>query len=187
MSVRDTETAGLPVFVTKDDVLTWLMEEYGDMVVRLAFTYVKQTQLAEDISQEVFISCYHHLDEFQNKSSYKTWIYRITVNKCKDMLRSWSYKNIAYKDKLLSLFQSGSKSAEDQMLADEDREEIFEQVLRLPVKLREVIILFYYEELSILEISQMLNLNSSTVKTRLHRGRTALQTKMEGAGIHGSV
>jgi RNA polymerase sigma factor (sigma-70 family) len=80
--------------LSKEDQIVWLMEEYGDMVIRLAFTYVKQKQLAEDISQEVFISCYKNLTTFQNKSSYKTWIYRITVNKCKDLLRSWSFKNL---------------------------------------------------------------------------------------------
>lgn len=172
---------------SKDELLTWLMEEYGDMVIRLAYTYVKQRQLAEDISQEVFISCYHHLDHFQHKASYKTWIYRITVNKCKDLIRSWSYKNITYKDMMVSLWKSGSKSTEAQLVDKEEKEAIFDQVLQLPIKLREVIILFYYEGLSIQEIADMLNLNSNTIKTRLHRGRTALQTKMKGAGIHGTI
>lgn len=172
---------------SKDDLLTWLMEEYGDMVIRLAYTYVKQRQIAEDISQEVFISCYHHLDQFQHKSSYKTWIYRITVNKCKDLIKSWSFKNITYKDKIVSLLKNGSKSTEAQLVDQEEKEAIFAQVLQLPIKLREVIILFYYEGLSIQEIADMINLNANTVKTRLHRGRTSLQTKMEGAGIHGTI
>jgi RNA polymerase sigma factor (sigma-70 family) len=172
---------------SKDELLTWLMEEYGDMVLRLAYTYVKQKQLAEDISQEVFISCYHHLNRFENRSSYKTWIYRITVNKCKDTLRSWSYKNITYKDMLVSLLKNGSKSTEAQLVDREEKEAIFEQVLHLPIKFREVIILFYYEELSIQEIAEMLNLNTNTIKTRLHRGRQALQVKMEGVGIHGTI
>ena len=173
--------------LSKDELLTWLMEEYGDMVIRLAFTYVKQKQLAEDLSQEVFISCYHHLEAFQNKSSYKTWIYRITVNKCKDMLRSWSYKNITYKDYLVSMFKTGSISTEAKVVDAQEREAIFEQVLNLPVKLREVIILFYYEELSIHEIADTLNLNDNTVKTRLRRGRNTLKIKMTGVGINGTL
>lgn len=187
MLMKKTNLPVPPNTASKEELLTWLMEEYGDMVLRLAFTYVKQRQLAEDISQEVFISCYHHLDRFQNRASYKTWIYRITVNKCKDMLRSWSYKNITYKDMLVSLLQSGSKSAEAQLVDREEQEAIFEQVLHLPIKFREVLILFYYEELSIQEIAEMLNLNTNTIKTRLHRGRQALQVKMEGVGIHGTI
>ena len=64
MLVKKKETTSSPIEIhelTKEDRLRWLMEEYGDMVVRLAFTYVKQKQLAEDISQEVFISCYKSL------------------------------------------------------------------------------------------------------------------------------
>lgn len=57
---------------SKEEHLEWLMDEYGDMVMRLAYTYVKQKQLAEDISQEVFISCYKNLDGFNHKSSMLT-------------------------------------------------------------------------------------------------------------------
>jgi RNA polymerase sigma factor (sigma-70 family) len=165
---------------TIEHQLEWLMEEYGDMVMRLAYTYVKQTQLAEDISQEVFISCYKELHRFQHRSSYKTWIYRITVNKCKDYLRSWSVRNIAYKDLLSSMFTKiGTKSTESEAVETEEREEIFQRVLLLPVKLREIIILFYYEGLKIEEISELLSINANTVKTRLHRARAALKSSIK--------
>ena len=96
---------------TKEEQLEWLMEQYGDLVMRLAYTYVKEKQIAEDISQEVFISCYKHLQHFERRSTYKTWIYRITVNKCKDYLKSWSYRNIYYRDKLQSFFKGSSHSS----------------------------------------------------------------------------
>jgi RNA polymerase sigma factor (sigma-70 family) len=163
---------------TKEHQLEWLMEEYGDMVMRLAYTYVKQTQLAEDISQEVFISCYKELHRFQHRSSYKTWIYRITVNKCKDYLRSWSVRNISYKDLIGSILTIGTKSTESEVLEFEEKEDIFQRVLLLPVKLREIIILFYYEELSIDEISELLSINTNTVKTRLHRARASLKSSI---------
>ncbi|WP_223589008.1 sigma-70 family RNA polymerase sigma factor [Neobacillus bataviensis] len=160
--------------LSKEEQLQQLMEEYGDMVMRLAYTYLKQREVAEDISQEVFISCYKNLETFQNNSTYKTWLYRITVNKCKDYFRSWSYKNIRYQDLFRSVFKSGDKSVESNVVDKENQEMIFEQVLSLPIKFREVIILHYYEELSINEISILLEINSNTVKTRLHRGRHLL-------------
>ncbi|WP_245602133.1 sigma-70 family RNA polymerase sigma factor [Peribacillus kribbensis] len=164
----------------REEQLVWLMGEYGDMIIRLAFTYVKQKQVAEDISQEVFISCYQSLDRFENRSAYKTWLYRITVNKCKDYLDSWSFKHIFYKDFFSSLLTKGAVFTENKLLDQENKEGIFKKVLALPVKLREVIILHYYEELSIKEIAGLLNLNANTVKTRLHRGRQQLKGFFEG-------
>lgn len=166
--------------LNKDDQLVLLMEEYGDMVIRLAYTYVKQKQMAEDIAQEVFISCYKHLNLFQKNSSYKTWIYRITVNKCKDIVRSWSFKNIYYKDIIRSRIKSESKSLENKLISWEENQFIFQKVLSLPIKLREVIILHYYEDLSINEIAELLCFSPNTVKTRLHRARKQLKSLFEG-------
>jgi len=171
--------------LTREDQLVWLMEEYGDMVIRLAYTYVKQKQLAEDIAQEVFISCYKHLNHFQKNASYKTWIYRITVNKCKDIVRSWSFKNIYYKDIIRARIKSETKSLDNKLVALEENEIIFQKVLSLPIKLREVIILHYYEDLSIKEISELLGFNSNTVKTRLHRARKQLRCLIEREDIYG--
>jgi RNA polymerase sigma factor (sigma-70 family) len=177
MLVKKTNTNSSPDKtnqISKEEQLSWLMDEYGDMVVRLAYTYVKQKQLAEDISQEVFLSCYKNLEAFQNKSTYKTWIYRITVNKCKDYFKTWSYKNLIYQDFVRTVFASGEKSFVTNIVDKEENEQIFEKVLSLPVKFREVIILHYYEEQSINDISNLLNLNPNTVKTRLHRARKLL-------------
>jgi RNA polymerase sigma factor (sigma-70 family) len=188
MLVNKKETTSSPIDInqlTKEKQLSWLMEEYGDMVVRLAFTYVKQKQLAEDISQEVFISCYKGLETFENKASYKTWLYRITVNKCKDYFRSWSYRNISYQDMFRSIFPSGDKSVESNILDKEEQEVIFEKVLTLPIKLREVIILQYYEDLSVNEISELLGLKSNTVKTRSHRAKKLLESSLKERHSYG--
>ncbi|MGV3466109.1 MAG: sigma-70 family RNA polymerase sigma factor, partial [Heyndrickxia sp.] len=170
---------------SKDEQLSWLMEEYGDMVIRLAYTYVKQKQLAEDIAQEVFINCYKHLNKFQKNSSYKTWIYRIAVNKCKDVVSSWSFKNIYYRDIIRTRIKAEAKSLDRELVALEENEFIFQKVLSLPIKLREVVILHYYEDLSINEIAELLSFNANTVKTRLHRARKQLKSIFEGDHIYG--
>lgn len=163
------------------DKLNELMDQYGEMVIRLAYTYVKQKEIAEDISQEVFISCYRHLDQFEERASYKTWLYRITVNKCKDYLKSWSYRNLFSVEfsKLYTLVSSGQKENE----IDLDQE-IFRKVMNLSLKHREVIILHYYEDLSIQEIADLLKENPNTIKTRLHRGRNKLKQIMSEVGIN---
>ncbi|MFL0583836.1 sigma-70 family RNA polymerase sigma factor [Solibacillus silvestris] len=165
--------------LTREEKIEWLMNEYGENVVRLAFTYTKQKQLSEDIAQEVFIKCYENLDNFRNESSYKTWLYRITVNLCKDKLRSWSLKNIILTE-FFSKIMSPNKSPEMELVGLEEKRLVAEKILSLPLKYREVIILYYYEEMSYNQISDFLNLSIQTIKSRLHRARVLLKKSLEG-------
>lgn len=100
MLERELKLVEVSSELSREERLEWLMNEYGENVARLAFTYTKQKQLAEDIAQEVFIKCYEHLDNFRNESSYKTWLYHITVNLCKDKLREviilFYYEEMSY-------------------------------------------------------------------------------------------
>jgi RNA polymerase sigma factor (sigma-70 family) len=162
----------------KEQKLQWLMNEFGKDVVRLAFTYTKEKQVAEDIAQEVFIRCYNHLDEFRHESSYKTWLFRITINLCRDYFRSWSYKHITISD-FFSKATFTNQTPETEMMALEKSRMVAEKVLALPVKYREVIMLYYYEEMSYHQISETLNISVQTVKTRLHRGRLKLKKLLE--------
>ncbi|MFB5195182.1 sigma-70 family RNA polymerase sigma factor [Neobacillus sp. KR4-4] len=184
MKIKENPTPCEASHLSNEELLVWLMEKYGDMVLRLAYTYVKNKQLAEDISQEVFISCYKNMDQFQQKASYKTWLYRIAVNRCTDVVKSWSYRNIYYKDFFSFFLKSEVPLAEENMIENEEKEMIFQKVLTLPLKLREVIILYYYEDLSIDEIATLLHINENTIKTRLHRARNSLKTTFEGSDFY---
>jgi RNA polymerase sigma factor (sigma-70 family) len=166
--------------LSKEETIEWLMNEYGQSVVRLAFTFLKKEQLAEDVAQEVFIKCYEKLDTFRNESSYKTWIYRITVNLCKDRLRSWSFRNIVLTD-IFSIKTVHNHTPETELMTLEEKEELSKRVLALPLKYREVIILYYYEELTYSQIAELLDLSIATIKSRIHRGRILLK-KMLGGG-----
>lgn len=167
-------------YLDREEKLKWLMKTYGNDVIRIAYSYLKQKQLAEDVAQDVFIKCYEKLDSFRNESSYKTWLIRITVNRCKDVLKSWSYKNLYITD-FFKLKQTKSNLEEYPSYIPDEKEAVSQQVMELPVKQREVIILFYYEEFSVGEIASLLKTNPSTVKTRLHRGRLKLKESFEGA------
>jgi len=170
--------------LSREERLEWLMKEYGDQVTRLAFTYMKQKQLSEDIAQEVFIKCYENLESFRHESSYKTWLYRITVNLCKDKLRSWSFRHIILTE-FFSKTKSTNKSPEMELVGLENKQLIAEKILSLPVKYREVIILYYYEEMSYNQISTLLDLRLQTIKSRLHRARLLLKKSLEGGKING--
>ena len=161
-----------------------LLDEHGTDLKRLAYFYVKDHALAEDILQDVFISCYKNIDNFRMESSYKTWLVKITINKCKDTLKRWSFRNLIFKEKIRSV-DIELKSPESIFVENEEDVFLFEQVMKLPINYREVIILFYYEELHIEEISKLLGIKENTVKTRLHRARKKLKEMLKGSGMHG--
>ncbi|WP_238543042.1 sigma-70 family RNA polymerase sigma factor [Lysinibacillus boronitolerans] len=165
---------------SKEERLEWLMKAYGDDIARLAFTYMKHKQLSEDIAQEVFIKCYEHLDNFRNESSYKTWLYRITVNLCKDRLKSWSYRNIVLTE-FFSKIKSTIESPELELVGQEEKRLLSEKILALPIRYRELIILYYYEELPYNQIADLLDLRLQTIKSRLHRLAFCSKNQWRGA------
>ncbi len=151
-----------------------IIDNYGESLMRLAYTYVKDRQIAEDIVQDVFIRAYEKMKDFRGESSYQTYLYRMTVNRCHDHFRSWSFKNLLYTDKNYSL-KIQINSVEADFLSKSFHQIIGEEILSLPLKYREVIVFHFYKEYSINEIATILNLSTSTVKTRLRRAKMKLK------------
>ena len=169
-----------PHSLSREDKLKWLMQAYGNDVIRIAYAYLKERQLAEDVAQDVFIKCYEKMETFRNESSYKTWMIKITVNRCKDVLKSWSYKNLLLTNQFNH--KKADVSVEQDYFKDKDSQNLSQQVMDLPVKLREVIFLYYYQDFSIGEISDLLKINENTIKTRLYRARNKLKEALEMEG-----
>ena len=156
------------------------MTEYGESLIRLAFTYVKDIHKAEDIIQDVFLKVYANLHQFKGESSFKTYLYRITINQCKDYLKSWSFKNLFFTEKNI---EYSFDSFESTVLRFEENYELGMKILDLPIKYREVIILHYYQDYSISEIATLLTVSESTIHTRLRRAKQRLKEKIFiGAG-----
>ncbi|MGE7024469.1 sigma-70 family RNA polymerase sigma factor [Solibacillus cecembensis] len=151
---------------------------HGEELLRLAITYVKNTQVAEDIVQDVLLKAFEQQQQFRGESTYRTYLYRMTINRSYDYLRSWSYKNTVLTNKIQKIFQ-GTKSAEQQVIELTENARLGHAILQLPIKYREAIILYYYKEFNIEEIAQLLNTSSNTVKTRLRRGREKLKFILE--------
>ena len=154
----------------RDRLLTEAMDEYGDYLIRLAYAFVKDKTKAEDIVQESFIRYYITLENFENRSSVKTYLYRITVNECKNYFKSWAYRKTEISNFVSSLTVH-KQTPEDDMLLEENKKQIAQLVDNLPQKYKEVVWLYYYAELSVKEIGDVLNCSKNTVKTRLARGR----------------
>jgi RNA polymerase sigma-70 factor, ECF subfamily len=167
-------------FINRDELtLKSLMKEYGQSVLWLAYSYVKDRNLAEDITQDVFISCYEKIHTFREESSLKTWVYRITTNRCKDVMKSRAFKYKKITQTLFDHYFSKDPTPEDFLIKKSEEDELSVKVLSLPLKYREVIFLYYFENLKLEEISSLLSLKTNTVKTRLHRGRDLLKQMYE--------
>jgi RNA polymerase sigma-70 factor, ECF subfamily len=176
---------GYDLIQRKECDLDSLMKEYGQSVLWLAYSYVKDKSLAEEITQDVFISCHEKMDTFREESSIKTWIYRIASNRCKDVMKSRAYKYKKLTQSLFDHYFSTDQTPEDSFIKKSDENELSLKVLALPLKYREVIYLYYFENLKLDEISILLSIKKNTVKTRLHRGRDLLKKMYERGGSHG--
>lgn len=135
-------------------------------LVRLAFTYTKSVQDAEDIVQEVFFTYLDKAPSFVDEAHEKAWLIRVTVNKCKDALRKRKSSPLPLSEDIVSL-------------PPEERTVLF-AVLELEDKYRLPLHLHYYEGYSIAEIAQILQANPATVGSWLQRGRALLKNQLGG-------
>lgn len=158
------------------EVFRFLVERYQEKVRNIVFSIFNDSDLVDDISQEVFIKVYQALHNFRFESSFYTWIYRITVNKCRDELRKKKVKRFFS-------FQSFEKTTnlkiENMATTTFDDENMMgvirETMKKLPEKFRMPIILKDIDGLSYDEIAEVLDCEVGTVKSRLSRGRTMLK------------
>lgn len=165
----------------KEALLTELMNEYGNGVLKLIFSYVHQQDIAEDLAQEVFVKVYQKIDQFEQRASLKTWLYRIAINSSKDYLKSWHTKNVQTSEEGNMIeHMVDLRTPESNLIERTEEEELVTKVLSLPLMYKEVIYLYYYEEYSIQEISELLQINKNTVKTRLFQARKKLKQSFVG-------
>lgn len=149
------------------------IEEYSDLVYRIALSQVKSKQDAEDIFQEVFIALIKNMDSIKDKTHMKYWLIRTTINHVKN-------HNICFWKRKVSL-QAEDLSCDISHLQDDiiQIEKIRNEINMLPSKLRSAVYLYYYEEYSVDEIATILKIPSGTVKSRLYKARKVLKIKLK--------
>lgn len=156
-----------------------LLDLYGDRVLKICYLILKDLPAAEDAVQEIFIQIYKSIKKFKGNSSLYTWIYKIAVNKCRDLLKDKGEYYLNDEDiNLLS-----ESNVEYEAIESMSRKWIRDAVFTLKPAYREVITLFYFEELSIKEICDVLNEGEGTVKSKLHRARNILKKLLLKEGI----
>ena len=144
-----------------------MIEKYFDTVYRLALSQTQERHRADDVLQEVFLRYIRSDKLFESEEHIKAWLIRVTINCSKSSFTTaWNRRTVPL--------------SEDITFEMPEQEELYLTVAKLPKKYRAVIHLFYYEDLSVKEISDYLKIKESTVKSQLHRARELLRKKLSG-------
>lgn len=143
---------------------------YSDTVRRLCMVHLKNIADTEDIFQTVFLKYALSSAEFESREHEKAWFIRVTINACRDLLRSF------FRIRTVSLDELTEQAAP----LEEDNREVLEAVLSLPLKYKEAVYLHYYEDYTAPEIAKILGKNVNTVYTLLNRARGMLKEKLGG-------
>jgi len=148
-----------------------LVKRHKEKVRNIIYITMNNSALVDDIAQDVFITVYKNLKYFRFESQFTTWLYRITINRCKDYLRKMNVRRI------FSPIEDGTEISEySTPVEDNDISRIvMDAISKLPVKLRMPLILKDIEGFSYQEISESLNCEMGTVKSRIFRGREKLK------------
>lgn len=146
------------------------VETYSNMIRRLCMIHLKNHADTEDIFQTVFLKYVLSSVSFEDEAHEKAWFIRVTINACKDLLKSFFRSHVTSLDEIL----------EQPAEIPPDHREVLEAVLSLPRKYRDVVYLHYYEDYTAPEISKILGKNVNTIYTLLNRSRQALREKLGG-------
>ncbi len=148
------------------------LEQYADMVTRLCTVYLKNQADTEDIFQTVFLKYTLYTGAFESEEHEKAWLIRVTINACKDLLKSF------FRSRTVSLEELGEQYPQ----LDAEGSSVLEAVLKLPQKYREVVYLHFYEGYTAAEMAAILRTNPNTIYTRLHKAKELLRDLLREEG-----
>ena len=160
-----------------EGALIRLMRRYEKEVLKVCTVYLRDLTLAEDATQETFFKAYKAMDRFQGGSSEKTWLMRIAINTCKDIRRGAWFRHT---DRSFSL----DKLPEPAVPPQADSVLITLEVMRLPAKEREVVLLRYYQNMTLAEVAQVLGISTTAVAKRLKKAHEHLDPVLKGGEEH---
>lgn len=152
---------------TTEGLILQKYDKYKNMLFQITMSYLGNKYDCEDVIQEAFIRLCYYAPDFEEDENEKRWLIRITINMCKNHVKSfWNRMKVPIEGL-------------EEYYSQENEKEIMTDIIRLPIKYKSIILLHYIEGYKISEISKILNLSESAVKMRLKRGRALLKIEME--------
>lgn len=156
-----------------EETFCQLVEAHQTSLLRMCYLHLQDRQDAEDAVQETFLKAYRAMASFRGESSEKTWLMRIAINVCRDMRRSKWFKYISHHVTPELLPEEGTELPEDAMMLNMC-------IMAMPAKWREIVLLYYYQGLTMAQTAQALGIAQSTVSSRLKQARTYLREHLKG-------
>ena len=157
----------------RENQLEQAMDKYTQYLFRIGYYYTKDLERAKDLAQDVFIQFYY--SNYQEQGQLKAYLSRLMINRCKDYLKSWSYRKLVLQQ---AFTKEPVVNWKDSVVLEEQQALLDEAILGLKVKLREVIVYYYLEQMTTKEIAALLNCPESTIKTRLQSARKKLYEQL---------
>jgi len=171
----------MPNTAVLDDVHEKKLEEwiaeYSSAVLKLCFVYLADAELAKDVMQDTFVKVWKHIEQFQSRHelSAKAWIMKIAVNTCRDYKRTAWFRHIDMRKSIEELPEPIAPTTETSR-------ELFMDVMNLPAKYKQVILLHHFQNLNQSETAQALGISRTSVSKRLKKAYELLQFEPEKEG-----
>lgn len=158
-----------------------IVKNYGKLIFHYIFSLVKHKELAEDIYQEVLIAAYIAYPAFEDNKKIKSWLYTIAINKCRDYWRKEKRTKKFWEESVYTYVRDSADSMPppEEIIIDKcSKKEMMDTLEELPTMYKEPIMLFYYHNQTLVEISDQTKIPLSTVKTRMKRAKDKLKPKV---------
>ncbi len=156
----------------REERIEQLIRLYEDRLLRMSFMYLQDRALAEDAVQETFIKAYKALSQFRGECNEETWLMRIAMNTCRDIRRGTWFRRM---DRSVTpdvlpepIYEQGAQD-----------DSVVLEIMRLPERLRVVILLYYYQDMPVAEISKVISISPSAVYHRLSVAQKRLKERLE--------
>ena len=162
--------------MNKQDFIS-LVPDLRCAAVGAALAILDDCEEAEDVAQDTFLTYYSSSNQFESEDHIRAWLLKVAVNKARNHKTSFWQRNRVSLPDLTAWLESHAPAGVETL--DPDSEEILAAVMRLPDKCRIIVHLFYYEDYSVKEIAEVLEIKENTVKSQLHRGRTLLRSMLK--------
>lgn len=156
-----------------------LTRKYYKQIYAFVYRKVGDKETAYDLTQEIFMKVIQRIQSYANKGSFKSWLFSIAVNHCRDYWRSADYRHSSKQTELPESIPSNQKSVPYIFERKETREQVKEAINSLPEYQKEAVILRYFHQMQIKEIAKVTNTNDSTVKSRVKQGLGKLANLMK--------
>lgn len=157
----------------REQTLIRLMTKYKTQLMRMAYMYLGDLSLAEEAVQDTFLKAYAHMERFRGEANEATWLTRIAINTCKDMRRSAWFRS---RSKTVALESVPEQGREDQHADDA----VLQAVMSLSDREKQVILLRYYQGMTVPALAQTLGISVACANSRLNRAKEYLRSMLKG-------